>query len=36
MFDLIKRGEIDARKVGRRTIVLADSLRDYLARQPRA
>jgi hypothetical protein len=34
MFDLIKKGELDARKVGRRTIVLADSLRDYIARQP--
>jgi hypothetical protein len=36
LFDLIKNGEIDARKVGRRTIVMADSLRDFLARQPRA
>ena len=29
----IKRGEIDARKVGRRTVVLVDSLEAYLARQ---
>jgi hypothetical protein len=36
LFDLIKNGEIDARKVGRRTIVMADSLRDFLARQPKA
>jgi hypothetical protein len=36
LFDLIKNGEVDARKVGRRTVVIADSLRDYLLRQPRA
>ena len=32
----IAAGEIDARKVGRRTIVLEDSLREFLQRQPRA
>jgi len=34
MFELIRKGEIDARKVGRRTVVLAQSLRDYIERQP--
>ncbi len=36
MFALIRAGEVDARKVGRRTVIVADSLRDYLMRQPRA
>ena len=36
IFALIKAGEIDARKVGRRTVILADSLRSYLERQPKA
>jgi hypothetical protein len=36
MFGLIRDGEVDARKVGRRTIIIADSLRDYLLRQPKA
>lgn len=36
LFDLIRTGEVDARKVGRRTVVLADSLRAYVERQPRA
>jgi hypothetical protein len=36
LFDLIRTGEVDARKVGRRTVILADSLRDYITRQPRA
>ena len=36
LFDLIRAGEVDARKVGRRTVVLADSLRAYIERQPRA
>ena len=36
MFALIRDGEIDARKVGRRTIILADSLRDFLHRAPPA
>jgi hypothetical protein len=34
MFNLIKTGELDARKVGRRTVVLAASLHEYLVRQP--
>lgn len=34
MFELIKQGEIDARRVGRRTIIIADSLRAYLERAP--
>ena len=34
LFDLIRAGEVDARKVGRRTVVLADSLRAYIERQP--
>jgi len=36
IFEAIKSGELDARKVGRRTVVMADSLRAYLERQPRA
>lgn len=36
LFDLIKRGDVDARKVGRRTVVLADSLKAYIERQPKA
>ena len=36
LFDLIKSGEVDARKVGRRTVIIAASLRDYVERQPRA
>lgn len=36
LFDLIRDGEIDARKVGRRTVIVTDSLRDYVLRQPRA
>jgi hypothetical protein len=35
LFELIKSGEIDARKVGKHTIVMAYSLREYLLRQPR-
>jgi hypothetical protein len=36
MFEAIKTGELDARKVGRRTVIMADSLRAFLERQPRA
>lgn len=36
LFDLIRTGEVDARKVGRRTVILADSLRAYIERQPKA
>jgi hypothetical protein len=36
LFELIRDGEIDARKVGRRTVIVADSLRAYLLRQPKA
>jgi hypothetical protein len=36
LFDLIRTGEVDARKVGRRTVVMAASLRAYLERQPKA
>ena len=36
LFALIKAGEIDARRVGRRTVVIADSLRAYLDRAPPA
>ena len=36
IFELIREGEIDARKVGRRTVVVSDSLRAFLMRQPRA
>jgi hypothetical protein len=36
MFALIKAGEIDARRIGRRTVIIADSLRAYLDRAPAA
>jgi hypothetical protein len=36
LFGLIRTHEVAARKVGRRTVVLADSLRDYIERQPPA
>jgi hypothetical protein len=36
IFALIKSGDLDARKVGRRTVIIADSLRAFIARQPRA
>jgi excisionase family DNA binding protein len=36
IFALIKDGEIDARKVGRRTVILSASLKAYLERQPKA
>jgi hypothetical protein len=36
LFDLIRTGEVDARKVGRRTVVMAESLRAYVERQPKA
>jgi hypothetical protein len=35
MFELIKTGQIDARKIGRRRVVLAASLRDFLESAPR-
>lgn len=35
MFALIKSGELDARKSGRRTVIMADSLREFLERQPK-
>ena len=35
IFDLIKNGDIDARKIGRRTVIMADSLRIYIASQPK-
>jgi hypothetical protein len=35
MFELIKNGELDARKVGRRTVIMAESLRALLDRLPR-
>jgi hypothetical protein len=36
LFDLIRTGEVDARKVGRRTVVMAESLRSYVERQRKA
>jgi len=36
MFALIRDGEVDARKVGRRTVVIASSLWAYIERQPSA
>jgi hypothetical protein len=35
-FELIRTGQIDARKIGRRTVIIADSLRAYIERQPRS
>lgn len=34
LFELIKTGEVDARKIGRRTVVMTASLEAYLLRQP--
>lgn len=36
IFELIKSGDLEARKVGRRTVVLTESLRGFLERQPKA
>jgi hypothetical protein len=36
LFDLIRTGEVDARKIGRRTVIIAESLRAYIERQPKA
>jgi len=36
IYELIKRNEIEARKAGRRTLILTASLSDYLSRLPRA
>jgi excisionase family DNA binding protein len=36
IYKLIKEGRLDARKSGRRTIVLADSLRKYVENLPPA
>jgi hypothetical protein len=36
LYELIKGGEIESRKVGRRRVVLADSLRRYVATAPRS
>jgi hypothetical protein len=36
LFSLIGSGEIDARRVGRRTVVLSDSLKAFLDRAPSA
>jgi hypothetical protein len=36
LFALIRAGEVDARKLGKRTVIMADSLRAYIKRQPRA
>lgn len=35
LFELIKNHDVEARKVGRRTVVLAASLRSFVERQPR-
>jgi hypothetical protein len=36
LYDLIGSGDIEARKAGRRTLIVGDSLRAHLARLPRA
>ncbi len=36
LFDLINKGEVDARRCGRRTLVMADSLRRFLEALPAA
>ena len=36
LFDLIRTGEVDARKVGRRTVVITESLQAFVRRQPKA
>jgi hypothetical protein len=35
-YELVAEGKLDARKIGGRTIILAESLRAYLASLPRA
>jgi hypothetical protein len=34
MFELLKTGQIDARRIGRRTVIMADSLHAYFKNQP--
>jgi excisionase family DNA binding protein len=36
LYDLMGAGEIDSRKIGRRTMILSESLKNYIERQPRA
>jgi excisionase family DNA binding protein len=36
LYELIGAGKVDARKVGNRTLILADSLRSYIANLPSA
>ena len=36
IWSLVKTGEIDSRRVGRRVVITVDALRDYLAKQPSA
>jgi hypothetical protein len=36
MFRLIKDGEVEAVKIGRNTAILAASLQNFIARQPKA
>ncbi len=36
IYELVASGDLDARKAGRRTLIVGDSLRDYLANLPRA
>lgn len=36
IFGALARGQIEARKAGRRTLILGDSLRAYVARLPAA
>jgi excisionase family DNA binding protein len=36
LYELIGAGKLDARKVGNRTLIPADSLRSYIARLPPA
>jgi len=36
IWSLVKSGELDSRRIGRRVVVTAEALRDYLDRQPSA
>lgn len=36
LYELIGAGTLDARKVGRRTVIMADSLRAFMSSAPRA
>ncbi len=36
LWSLVKAGDIESRRIGRRVVITAEALRDYLAKQPSA